>query len=982
MRSVFLLVPNIVYCCARVRSRGAPEIRPHETEEGPQTLDGGILHDAGPSHREACEDEPDTLHRHCFRLDNTIQVDFLKTDKMRDQLYLNISVDTGLEYMSKGVLELANLAKRISTLSPQRHLIKYDLHEFYESYSMTTTPGYTSFYVSFKTDSLPKVLERLYRGTAEPYLNNSIIKNEILIIASELRMFYSDPFGIHNFVKPQCFEGDCVYDSTPIENMKVFLGHDPKNKLEDFYKRCYGFKQIKILVVGDCDSGKLREHLNATFGQISNDSSHEAAIQMPRLKREFADRLVQVRPPLVFSYGQHVSKLTITFPEYPIGSFVDYMALCMLKGFLLESYRGGFKPFLINEGYAAKYSSNICGSLKNSFHFEVTVILTDKGNQKIQEIAHFLSQYLDIWRKNIGDYHIEIWRRYIVQEIRRVHSDLSSVGDDEKVNRLVWFHNRFSFDDIFSPQCMERVKELNLKQFLDCFLKLTNIHYVHETTKGTQCSTEKDAPVPIITKNFEPVEDANTFDIHIFRYFCLNGVFEGPKQKALSKKSWLSTGSNPESRPSRCGDPDPENALLEEFDRFAKENKTEKPGELKIKVGVVGYSVNRDECSVQLKNECGMLKMAFDRNIENSCIILNLDYNHLNDDLKSVMALKIILESVIDRFLKGYHKRMEKAQCVMNVDNKLSAVFVVEFKGRSDMVLFFADAFVKTYNKRVCNGRSRMGISSFERYKRLLCYRISELFRGNTPPILYLAAKEAFLGPHNILKTLMDGLSKVNSPEDLILEKSVRVHLSATNIPGFKAAFKLFCMICRHGTAVTEDVSPHSKENVLIEGYIGHRLHNMAAVFIKMDDVDDAVLATFTSLIRPHFCKKIRSELGEYQYGFESLDLSIGAKVLVVLIGGQAQSTKLKDEITRFIIELPLLIKEELFIEDIAKEHGIGTQQGPDDKKAFSGIKRTREVEDLRRKLVQIARDLISGYRTVSILTYKENSQEVFMNFL
>ncbi|MCL7040495.1 hypothetical protein MKW94_029754 [Papaver nudicaule] len=328
----------------------------------------------------------------------------LISDPETDKCAASMSVGVGHFSDPEGLEGLAHFLEHMLFYASE----KYPVEDSYSKYIAEhggSTNAYTSFehtnyYFDVNTDSFEEALDRFAQFFIKPLMSADATTREIKAVDSEnQKNLLSDSWRMAQLQQHLSSEGHPYHkfgtgNWNTLEVRPKQKGLDTRNELIKFYEEHYSSNIMRLVIYGKKNLDDLQSLVDHKFKEIRNTDKNCFHYPGQPCKAEHLQILVKAIP------IKQDHKLKIVWPITP--SILHYKeAPCRYLGHLIgHEGEGSLFCILKTLGWATYLWTGEVGWSNEFAFFEVTIHLTDAGNEHMEDIVGLLFKYVILLRQS------------------------------------------------------------------------------------------------------------------------------------------------------------------------------------------------------------------------------------------------------------------------------------------------------------------------------------------------------------------------------------------------------------------------------------------------------------------------------------------------------------------------------------------------------------------------------------------------------
>lgn len=259
----------------------------------------------------------------------------------------------------------------------------------------------TNYYFEVNYEHLKGALDRFSGFFTGPLFNQNSTEKEINAVDSENKKnIQNDIWRLYQLDK-SLSSSQHPYHKFSTGNLKTLdeipksQGVDVREKLLEFYNRCYSANLMKLCILGREDLDTLSEWAYELFKEVPNLARPLPEYKAPILNREHLQKLILVKP------VKDLRKLEVTFTVPDMDEHWESKPNHILSHLIGHEGSGSLLKCLKELGWANELSAGGHTVSKGNAFFCIDIDLTEQGLENYESVAHITFQYIEMLKNSL-----------------------------------------------------------------------------------------------------------------------------------------------------------------------------------------------------------------------------------------------------------------------------------------------------------------------------------------------------------------------------------------------------------------------------------------------------------------------------------------------------------------------------------------------------------------------------------------------------
>lgn len=259
----------------------------------------------------------------------------------------------------------------------------------------------TNYYFEVNYEHLKGALDRFSGFFTGPLFDQKSTDKEINAVDSENKKnIQNDIWRLYQLDK-SLSSSQHPYHKFSTGNLKTLdeipksQGVDVREKLLEFYKRCYSANLMKLCVLGREDLDTLSDWACELFKEVPNLARPLPEYNAPILDKEQLQKLILVKP------VKDLRKLEMTFTVPDMDEHWESKPNHILSHLIGHEGSGSLLACLKELGWANELSAGGHTVSKGNAFFSIDTDLTEDGLENHEGVAHIIFQYIEMLKNSL-----------------------------------------------------------------------------------------------------------------------------------------------------------------------------------------------------------------------------------------------------------------------------------------------------------------------------------------------------------------------------------------------------------------------------------------------------------------------------------------------------------------------------------------------------------------------------------------------------
>ena len=339
------------------------------------------------------QSENDTRHYRYLVLPNQLKV-LLVSDPDADKSAASLDINVGSRQDPLDYQGLAHFLEHMLFLGTTKYPKADDYQKFISAHSGShnayTSFEHTNYYFDIDPRYFEGALDRFARFFIEPLFTEDYVEREINAVHSEYMSKLKDQGRKAADVFKSIIDPSHPYAKLSVGNLEtlgdgqaVDGGRALRSQLLTFYQDNYSSGLMTLVLVGN---GKLARE---KFSAVKNSHRQVEPISQPILDSADLPLLVSIKP------DKTLRTLSIAFPVDDNIEFYRTKPVFYIGNILGHEGEGSLLSYLKAQGWAEGLGAGQGVSDRNGATFTISILLTEAGLEKVDEIALALFQAIN-----------------------------------------------------------------------------------------------------------------------------------------------------------------------------------------------------------------------------------------------------------------------------------------------------------------------------------------------------------------------------------------------------------------------------------------------------------------------------------------------------------------------------------------------------------------------------------------------------------
>ncbi|QLL33255.1 hypothetical protein HG536_0E01660 [Torulaspora globosa] len=259
----------------------------------------------------------------------------------------------------------------------------------------------TNYYFEVNYEHLKGALDRFSGFFTGPLFNQNSTEKEINAVDSENKKnIQNDLWRLYQLDK-SLSSSLHPYHKFSTGNLKTLdeipksQGVDVREKLLEFYNRCYSANLMKLCILGREDLDTLSEWAYELFKEVPNLARPLPEYKTSILNEEHLQKLILVKP------VKDLRKLEVTFTVPDMDEHWESKPNHILSHLIGHEGSGSLLKCLKELGWANELSAGGHTVSKGNAFFCIDTDLTEQGLENYESVAHIIFQYIEMLKNSL-----------------------------------------------------------------------------------------------------------------------------------------------------------------------------------------------------------------------------------------------------------------------------------------------------------------------------------------------------------------------------------------------------------------------------------------------------------------------------------------------------------------------------------------------------------------------------------------------------
>lgn len=334
----------------------------------------------------------DTRKYDTFSLENGLKV-VICQDETSNISATSLNINIGSSSDPDDIPGMAHFVEHMLFMGSK----KYPEENYYDTFitnnggstNAFTTLHNTCFYYSIKTDFFENSLDIFSHFFIDPLFNVDAVEREMCAVDSEFWKSYNNDNRRLDSVIKKIMDPSYYGSRFTCGNLKTLKRDDIYNRLQEFYENKYSSNLMTLAVIDKRPIEELKNMVKSYFSPIKNKNISPVRSNILPYANACGSYIT-----VSLSSVQHILNIFWQIP-----STHDLISIHR-SGFFSHLIGHEGKNSLLSELKKRKLVTALCAGEHESYidhsTFQITITLTNKGNDNIQEILAIVNLYLDM----------------------------------------------------------------------------------------------------------------------------------------------------------------------------------------------------------------------------------------------------------------------------------------------------------------------------------------------------------------------------------------------------------------------------------------------------------------------------------------------------------------------------------------------------------------------------------------------------------
>lgn len=347
------------------------------------------------------------------------------------------------------------------------------------SHNAWTGTEHTCFFFDINHQFYEAALDRFSQFFIAPLLSKSFVEKERLNIDAEFKLKLKDDVRRLYDVHKETINSAHPFAKFSVGNSQTladFPERDLQTEVEGFFKRYYRAQYMTLALEGPQSLDNLEILAERFFSLIKPTSKALPPITEPLYHKEHQGLLICVNP------VKDDKQLIISFAMPCIDPLYRHKPEAVLAYLLGHESKGSLLSYLKNQHWALGMSAGAGINGSNFKDFNLSIALTEKGEENIEEIITSCFSYIELLKTQpIPEFYYH--EKQALSEVAFTYQEKMKPLDS--VSQLVLNMQHYEPEHyIFGDYIMEGFNKESLQELID-YLTPTNMRVVHISQRNT-----------------------------------------------------------------------------------------------------------------------------------------------------------------------------------------------------------------------------------------------------------------------------------------------------------------------------------------------------------------------------------------------------------------------------------------------------------------------------------------------------------------
>ena len=374
------------------------------------------------------------------------------------------------------------------------------------SHNAFTSLKHTNYFFDVDANHLAGALDRFSSMISQPLLDSKYIEREINAVHSEFTSRFKNEFRRQRDVMRELIPVGHPLSRFPTGNLDTLNREDKKElrkALVDFYQKYYHTGNMALVVNSPLPYKESRELVESLFANLKKDKKTDYTSHRSLFEKDLLPSRVFLQP------NKEIRSLTMMFPLVSEKNDLYQKPLNYIGHIIGHEGKGSLLSELKALGWATGLSAGKSFEWRGGEAFSVTIQLTEKGSDKIEQIETRVLNRIDL----IKTRGVDKWRYRELKDIAKINFEFAdAISATREVTFLASNLQEYKPKDVFVAHY--KYAKFSAKSILSKLDALTSKNLISFVTlpdvETDKISAIYDVPYRV-EKLAEPIEVVSDF---------------------------------------------------------------------------------------------------------------------------------------------------------------------------------------------------------------------------------------------------------------------------------------------------------------------------------------------------------------------------------------------------------------------------------------------------------------------------------------